>query len=457
MPAASQQTNKTTAYRMISVPYDLPIKSPDNLLSSFGNNSENNVSYARWRFQRYTNGQYQDYDQFSQTDAIIPGAAFFFIVRDQGAQITVQGASIVHSDAMYNNGISLQSGWNLVGNPFTIPYPIDSLEFYTPPSARAPIRQRAYFSGTGPIGGWDTSSVSVTQIQPWSGIAVYVNSAGTLKFPSTGQRSGLPKISSEYSSAPIEKSAGVSWTLAVNAYRADIDMRCEGSSLGMTRGANEGDDPYDSYIPPIVGYKNVAVYFKNADGAMMRDIRPLNEEGGVWEMCVVTGDAGAKVKLQLGDKLNLPNQAFEAYLIDVDQKMAYNLEEIHSLEINSGNGIRNFRVVVGKKSFVEGNNAGVELTPTSMKLYANFPNPFNPETVIRYTVPSASVSYSVTLKVFNVLGQEMTILVNEQKSAGYYEVKWNAQQQSSGVYFYQLSITDGTNSLHDIKKMVLMK
>jgi photosystem II stability/assembly factor-like uncharacterized protein len=456
LPAASQLSNKTTAYRMISVPYDLLGKQPVNLLSNFGDHKENNVSYARWRFQRYFNGQYQDYDQFSTEDAVIPGAAFFFIVRDQGTQIAVKGESVVRSDTMYNNGISLQNKWNLVGNPFNIPYPIDSLEFLVS-GVRQPIRQHAYYSGTGSIGGWDTSSASVYQIKPWEGVALYVNNAGTLKFPSTGQRSGLPKTSRVSSIPPIEKETAGNWTLAVNAYRSDIDMRCEGSSLGMAQGANEGDDPYDSYIPPIVGDKNVAVYFKNADGAMMRDIRPPNENGDVWEMRVVTGDAGAKVKLQWGDLLHLPNPAFEAYLIDTDQKIAHNLKEVQSLEINSGNGMRNFRVVVGKKSFVEGNNAGIALVPSSMKLYANYPNPFNPETVIRYTVPDASASYTVTLKIFNVLGQEIATLVNEQKSVGYYEVKWNALQQSSGIYFYQLSITDGSKTFQDIKKMVLMK
>ena len=458
MPAASQLSNKTTAYRMISVPYDLSDKKPVSLLSNFGDHKENTVPYARWRFQRWFNGQYQDYEQFSTENAVAPGTAFFFIVRDPGTQIVVQGASVVRSDDMYNTGISLQSGWNLVGNPFTIPYPIDSLEFYAVAlSVSQPIRQHAYYSGTGPIGGWDTSSVSVNQIQPWSGIAVYVNSAGTLKFPSTGQSSGLPKTSRVSSIPPIEKETVGNWSFAVNAYRSDIDMRCEGSSLGMAQGANEGDDPYDSYIPPIVGDKNVAVYFRNADGAMMRDIRPLKEDGDVWEMRVVTGDAGVNVKLTLSDHLSLPNPVFEAYLIDIDQKMAHNLKEVQSLEINSGNGTRNFRVVVGKKTFVEGNNAGVALTPSSMKLYANYPNPFNPETVIRYTVPDASASYMVTLKIFNVLGQEIATLVNEQKSAGYYEVKWNALQQSSGIYFYKLSITDGSKTFRDIKKMVLMK
>ena len=458
MPAASQLSSKATAYRMISVPYDLLNKQPADLLSSFGDHKENSVPYARWRFQRYANGQYQDYDKFSTEDAVTPGAAFFFIVRDQISQIAAKGASVVRSDNLYNTDIQLKNGWNLIGNPFTVSYPVDSLEFIN-----TLMIGRAYYSGssaTGTVGGWEMAGANVAFIQPWQGIAIKVNNDGTMKFPSVGQRSGLPKQNVTPSierREPTQAENPSNWMISINAYRSDIDMRCDGGAVGMAQGANEGDDQYDLYIPPFVGDKNIAVYFNNSDGAMLRDIRPLNDEGGVWEMHVVTGDAGARVKLQLGDELNLPNPAFEAYLIDTDQKMAHNLKEIKLLEINSGNGVRNFRVVVGEKSFVTQNNAGVELTPSIMRLFANYPNPFNPETVIRYTVPEASVSYKVMLKIFNVLGQEIATLVNEQKSAGYYEVKWNALQQSSGVYFYQLSITDGSKTFRDIKKMVLMK
>ncbi|MBN1396554.1 MAG: T9SS type A sorting domain-containing protein [Bacteroidetes bacterium] len=454
-PAASQLENKTTAYRMISVPYNLANKRPANLLNSFGDHAENGVSYVKWRFQRYASGQYQDYDQFSTQNAVTPGAVFFLIVKDQGPQITVQGESLNRSDVMYNTGISLQNGWNLVGNPFTVQHSLNDLEFFptATPSVGGTIRQFAYYSGSGTVSGWDTSRVSINSIKPWSGVALFVNSAGTLRFSSAAQRSGLPKPA-------VQKITGVSgpdWTLAINAYRPEIGMRCEGSTIGLAKGASEGDDAYDSYIPPIVGDKNVEVYFKNADGAMLRDIRPLSKEGSIWEMKVVTGDANARVNLQWNSDLNLPDPAFEAYLIDTDQKTAHNLKQIRSLEINSGDGIRSFRVVIGKKSFIEVNNAGVAIIPSSVKLYANYPNPFNPETVIRYSLPESYESYTVELKVFNVLGQEIATLVNERKSSGYYEAKFNGANQSSGIYFYQLSVTGANKTYREIKKMVLMR
>ena len=88
--------------------------------------------------------------------------------------------------------------------------------------------------------------------------------------------------------------------------------------------------------------------------------------------------------------------------------------------------------------------------PGRFELSQNYPNPFNPSTIIRYSVPRASL---VTLKVFNILGQEVSTLVNQQQNPGKYEVNFNASALSSGVYFY--TITNGTSTL--TKKMLLLK
>jgi hypothetical protein len=443
------------AYRIFSVPYKLDNEAPANILSSLGPHMNNNTSYYNWRFQHWNGITWDDIEQFNGGVTISPGIGFFLIVRDPNRVLSIGTSSAMSATTLSTTGIPLQDGWNIVGTPMNMNIPWSSLIFTGTNTGHA------YYDGNGPAGGWYTSGPIADTLRPWSGLAIKMSGPGTMRFNTLS-----PRVSSGnggiQGTPALAKQADITadpanWMVPVNAYRSDIDMRCEGTGFGMAKEAEEGYDRYDSYLPPIVGEKNVAVYFKNADGAMMQDIRPLNENGDVWDMRVVTGDAGANVKLALGDHLSLPNPSFEAYLIDLDQKMAYNLKEIQSLEINSGTGTRNFRVVVGKKSFVTQNNAGVELAPSAMKLYANYPNPFNPETVIRYTVPDASASYGVTLKIFNVLGQEIATLVHEQKSAGYYEVKWNAQRQSSGVYFYQLSVSDGSKTFKDIKKMVLMK
>ena len=88
--------------------------------------------------------------------------------------------------------------------------------------------------------------------------------------------------------------------------------------------------------------------------------------------------------------------------------------------------------------------------PESHELHQNFPNPFNPSTSIQYAISSRQF---VSLKVYDILGNEIATLVNEEQPAGRYEVEFNAATLPSGVYFYQLKAGEYTA----VKKMILLK
>ena len=88
--------------------------------------------------------------------------------------------------------------------------------------------------------------------------------------------------------------------------------------------------------------------------------------------------------------------------------------------------------------------------PDKFTLNQNYPNPFNPVTVISYQLPSAG---SVKLEVYDILGRRVAVLVDEKQAAGNYEVKWDATDISSGVYFYRMQ----TGSFSITKKMALIK
>jgi len=89
-------------------------------------------------------------------------------------------------------------------------------------------------------------------------------------------------------------------------------------------------------------------------------------------------------------------------------------------------------------------------SPVEYKLHQNYPNPFNPTTTIKFDLPKASF---VSLKVYNVLGQEVATLVNEKRETGSYEVKFNASTLSSGIYFYRLC----AETYAETKKLILVK
>jgi len=91
-----------------------------------------------------------------------------------------------------------------------------------------------------------------------------------------------------------------------------------------------------------------------------------------------------------------------------------------------------------------------DLALSSFRLMQNYPNPFNPSTTISYFTAK---NEKVSLKIFDVLGNEVAELINEEKPAGYYEVDFNASNLSSGIYYYTLR----AGSLVQSKKMILLK
>ncbi|MCH8942325.1 MAG: T9SS type A sorting domain-containing protein [Bacteroidetes bacterium] len=90
------------------------------------------------------------------------------------------------------------------------------------------------------------------------------------------------------------------------------------------------------------------------------------------------------------------------------------------------------------------------IIPDIFSLSQNYPNPFNPSTVISFQLSSVS---KVSLKVYDLLGREVAVLVNEEKPAGIYKVNFNAGNLPSGVYFYKMK----AGSFVQTKKLILMK
>ena len=87
---------------------------------------------------------------------------------------------------------------------------------------------------------------------------------------------------------------------------------------------------------------------------------------------------------------------------------------------------------------------------TQYELFQNYPNPFNPNSTIRFSI---NERVKVSLKIFDILGREISTLVNEEKAAGRYEVVFNANGLASGIYFYRLQ----AGNFVQTRKMILLK
>jgi hypothetical protein len=102
---------------------------------------------------------------------------------------------------------------------------------------------------------------------------------------------------------------------------------------------------------------------------------------------------------------------------------------------------------------LDGPSSGVEHVislPGRFSLSQNYPNPFNPATEFQFTLPQERI---VVLKIYDLLGREVSTLINERIPAGNYIARWDATGFASGVYFYRLTAGDFVSA----KRMVLMK
>jgi len=136
---------------------------------------------------------------------------------------------------------------------------------------------------------------------------------------------------------------------------------------------------------------------------------------------------------------DITNDGKEEILISLDQL----------IDLPGDDQIRTFTYIY-KPDKTSGIINTSENIPNEIELFQNYPNPFNPKTNIQYQVPELSF---VSLKIYDVLGNEIATLVNKEKLIGSYEVDFDATGLPSGIYFYQLK----AGSFIQTKKMILLK
>ncbi len=137
---------------------------------------------------------------------------------------------------------------------------------------------------------------------------------------------------------------------------------------------------------------------------------------------------------------NIQELSNTKYVLRDDEGKTYPLTENGSIMLQGDNsGVKILKLV----------NEGTNI-PMEYLLQQNYPNPFNPVTIVNYQLPVANW---VMLKVYDVLGREVAVLVDEFKNAGYYQATWDATNIPSGIYFYKMK----TENFTSVKKMLLLQ
>ena len=203
----------------------------------------------------------------------------------------------------------------------------------------------------------------------------------------------------------------------------------------------------------LVKVENVTVTNENADG----DPGPDEGSGGnrnYGDILVAdTSDSNVRIDLEDGGRY----QEYHNYWLPYLENQPIRIYQGDTFESITGivwYSFSHYKIIprinedfVGHVSSVDNNT---NASPYQYKLSQNYPNPFNPGTRINYTIKEPGM---VTLKVYNILGQEVATIVNEVKSAGSYHLNFDASKLSSGIYLYRLN----ANGFIQTKKMILIK
>ena len=195
---------------------------------------------------------------------------------------------------------------------------------------------------------------------------------------------------------------------------------------------------------------------------MSQDIRAENQDLYKWPLSIRTNQRGI-AEISIPDIYEIPIY-LEVKLYDPISRIVYDMRDEPSIFFTS-QGTENphyFDLLVGSAHDIQDQLDEMGIIPSSFELAQNIPNPFNPVTNI---LVSLTEDATITLKVYNLLGEEMNAMViNRAMSKGNHRFIWagkgdNGHQLPSGVYLYRLEVIsqNGVALFQDTKKMVLMK
>jgi hypothetical protein len=416
-------------WRLVSFPGELD----NGTLTSKGLNTKH-VFYSRdW-----------DNNKWVKPDTLYLGEAYWF-KHQYGKKIDFTPGSGT-SLPLEPYAMELFPGWNFIGNPFffSVPINLDQGDFYGPVTY-----------GIGEKSGW---SEVVTEMQPWGGYLIqnYTDTVQVIELmPTPIEVAG----NSNFNRVP----AGPPPRVAVNAWRLRISADSEhyfdhNNYIGRDFRSTEGLDRGDLYEPPMIDGHLAVGLSPEADGGYYHttDIRSISEMNGVWDLRVVSQEKDGPVDIQI-HTVDEPPENIIVALVDLQKKTAYRDIMETGLRIAEKATVGyDLKMVVGESEFVENEIQRIlNGMPTQYAIGYNYPNPFNANTRLDYSLPVRS---HVSIRLYNMLGQEVAVLVNEEQPYGNRHVVWNGLNKqgstaSSGVYIAEFK----AGSYLATRKMILMK
>ena len=337
--------------------------------------------------------------------------------------------------------VSIGPGWNLVSSPYLFPVHAD---------IDGEIFSELFTYGNSTTEGWlDTS---ITTMLPWGAYAIFNKTSGS-------ESLRLRPLENVPVSVRREGQAGT-WSVKIGVRSGKYaDLKNE---FGMVASSGQGSDSGYCPEPPTVD-KYISLYSEPGPDMgpydrLTTDLRPVRDSVQVWDLVLETnmGACEATMEMRLSGDLNDD----QLWMIDMQNRTLTELlggqTHQHGVSILSTDLENRYKLVHGSGQDVERIIEEALMTiPVRFSLGNNYPNPFNPVTVIPFSIPEPSI---VIINIYDIRGREIDQIANEYLGSGFYTREWNGKYHqgrpvSTGVYYYGLE----TGSFRNFKKMALIK
>ena len=365
-------------------------------------------------------------------DLIEVGRSYWFRHKYEDPLVFSEDSSV--AVPLENYTIKLEQGWNMVGNPFSFPvqYVKDSnidIDLFT--------------YGNSDKDGWSDPQ---TELQPWNGYAVYASAESDLVL--------IPFQEQDSSAQRVANIDG--WYLNLKAESPNFFHHA--AQIGRHENASNGEGLYDTPQLPDINETISLLMDLNGNSSFRytKDIRDLDEFNGVWNLRLDGNSDERSMVLSGVLKGSIP-EGLRIAIVDIQERKVSHEILNQGLAIKKDPNLAyDLKLVAGDIDYVATMTEEIlNNIPSVYSLSQNYPNPFNPITKMNYALPKRS---RVIISVYNVLGQEVTTLLNKEQDYGYHTVTWNGtdrigKQVASGVYFARLT----TKNFSQTKKMLMLK
>ncbi|MFC1564987.1 cadherin-like domain-containing protein, partial [candidate division KSB1 bacterium] len=367
------------------------------------------------------------------------------------------------SDITHTLTYTNSNGWHLLGNPYAA-----TLDWDSDVTLGSGI-DNVYYRWTGNQYEYYPGGGLTSDLGQWEGFFVHTTTDGStmdITYPGVSKSAGsiIPNID---------------WRIQLTAESGD--NKDTHNYLGTGKDAETGSDGMDIYELVPLESEFISVFFPHEDWEInpanyTQDIRPIREGAVSWDISVMAKSSDNSVTLKwnipdnidpeqdvvlttpAGESIDMRDHSEYKYGIQTQlQKDTDNIPKVNndptdfsSLYKSADIDLQKFKVTVGKDLIDD-----TPPVPEAFYLKQNYPNPFNPETNIEFGLPEAG---NVSLKIYNTLGQEVRMLINNDLPAGIHRLKWDGRNNTgnrvaTGVYIYRITANNKTQ----IKKMLLIR